>query len=495
VVDSRTTISCRRLPLRYSFYDIPAASVLLLLALFAGAVEAQSPSSSPPAPPVPDLPAAALPGNLEGPLKGKAAEPAKPLVFPMGEAWSAVLPGPPAAWPAYDETHAYVPLRTGQIAAVSLHRGEVDWTHDLATSIQPAAGDDAVYVAAEGAIQALARPDGRVRWTTPLASGVAAPLLWDTGWLIAALESQEIVAFRAESGERLWSEPMPAPVRVSPAIAADRLYVSLTSGGILALDLTTGKRVWEQRVGGDVTEILALDDRLFVGSRDNFFYCLALSTGRISWRWRVGADVIGAPIVDESRVYFTALDNLLRALDRRHGAQRWRQPMPIRPLAGPVRIDDVVIVSGLGVEVTGFSGRTGKEVGRFTASSEIVAPPHFVDAPIPEDRTLYILTGEGTLHAVRHMVEPRVIPLEFVPGTPTPLEGAPPEPVRYIPGVPVPLIPAPSPLDGFTPGRRLPIDRPANPFDEFLPGEPIPLPEIFLRQSGRMAGGEGFEGR
>jgi outer membrane protein assembly factor BamB len=377
------------------------------------------------------------------PAAAQRREPPPTLFFPLGIDWSVSLAGPPAAWPAFDEHQAYVPLRTGELVAVSLKDGAVAWTVALPTEVRPAAGGGLVMVAGEAAIHGLDATSGRVRWRTPVDGAFSAPLLWDEGWLIASFEGGRVAAFRGDNGAPLWVQILASEIRVPPSIAADRVYVPLADGRIVALDLRTGATAWERRLGGRPAEILALDDRLYAGSGDNFFYCLSVSSGRVQWRWRTGGDIIGAPVVDESRVYFTSLDHLLRALDRNNGAQRWRQPLPVRPLSGPLRLRDVVLVSGLGQQITGFSARTGRVVGRFVAPSEIVAPPHLVDAESPEERTAYILTGEGTLHALVLMVEPRLVPLGFVPGTPVLLIPPPPGPLDFIPGVPVPLAPAP----------------------------------------------------
>jgi hypothetical protein len=68
--------------------------------------------------------------------------------------------------------------------------------------------------------------------------------------------------------------------------------------------------------------------------------------GVIDWRWRTGGDVIGAPVADERHVFFVALDNLLRAMDRKTGAQVWMRPLPVRPVAGVVLAGSTLVVAG-----------------------------------------------------------------------------------------------------------------------------------------------------
>ena len=132
------------------------------------------------------------------------------------------------------------------------------------------------------------------------------------------------MALRADSGEELWRQQAAGDVRIAPTVDGDRLYIPTVEGRISARDLLTGAELWSRMLGGSPTDIVATGDRLYVGSKDNFFYSIDTANGRLRWRWRAGADVVGAAVLDESRVYFAALDNLLRALDRYSGVQRWK---------------------------------------------------------------------------------------------------------------------------------------------------------------------------
>jgi hypothetical protein len=146
--------------------------------------------------------------------------------------------------------------------------------------------------------------------------------------------------------------------------------------------------------------VLPLDDRLFVGSTDNFFYCLATDNGRVKWRWRTGADVIGLPIVDAHSVYFVSLDNVLRALDRRDGHQRWKRPLPVRPLSGPIQVGDRLLVAGLGSEASAYRMRDGVLVAAVVSPAELAAVPYAAPPDAPNHTVLVFATTEGQLQAL-----------------------------------------------------------------------------------------------
>ena len=344
--------------------------------------------------------------------------------------WTADVTGSSGLPPAFDPLHAYVPLASGELTAIRLDDGQVAWWVAVAPVISPVPGGDLVFVPEDGIITALQAATGAVAWRSPLQGRVSTAPIYDTGWLIAALEAGELVALRADTGEVIWRQPLGAAARVPPAIDADRLYVALEDKRIVSLDLTTGKMMWEQRLPDVASQPLAVADRVYVGARDNFFYCLAAATGRVTWRWRSGADVIGPPVVDDDRVYFTSLDNVLRALDRRVGNQRWQRPLTIRPAGPPIRADTSIVVSGRTLDLRAFLVKDGRPSGRFTEALEIVGGPFFRRGATTDLHRLYALTYSEDfalrLVALAPWREPGPRALEQLPGTPLPQEPGPP---------------------------------------------------------------------
>ena len=364
-----------------------------------------------------------------------------PSIFPLEQMWSVDL-GAPATWPAYDATQAYVPVRDGHLVAISLATGRVRWTVAQRTQLPPAAGDRSVFVASDDSIHALDTGSGLTRWRMKLDSPISAPLFWDTGWLIAALENGELLALRGRDGREIWRSQLASKVRVPPSIAGERLFVPLEDGRVISLDLNSGEPVWEQQLGGSPARILALDD-LFVGSMDNFFYCLSQKDGSVKWRWRTGADIIGQPAVDEDRVYFLSLDNVLRALDRDTGVQRWTRSMPARAATGPRRAGSALLVSGVSPEIRSYRLIDGEPASIYRAPAELAAPAHLVGHPSPEGPHLVILTGEGQLVGLRRGLGPSLVALDYLPGRLV-LEDPPLVPLTSLPGTRLTVPPAPT---------------------------------------------------
>ena len=192
----------------------------------------------------------------------RAAAEAANRIIALDPRWTVVFETAPAAPAGFDQELAYVPLKGGEIQAIDLNKGVVKWKATLATAMKPATGDGLVFAAGDGAITALEQRSGAVLWRTPLDGTLAAPLYWDTGWLIASLESGDLVAIRAQDGEVMWRQPLGAPLASTPTPGGDRLYLALGDGRVIALTLATGAAAWTTPLNEPVTGLLALNDQV-----------------------------------------------------------------------------------------------------------------------------------------------------------------------------------------------------------------------------------------
>ena len=345
---------------------------------------------------------------------GKEASAEPPAVLPVDVAWTTELDAGPLHLPAYDGTRAFISLRNGELVAVDLRTGELVWSVAQPADQAPVAGGGVVIVAGAGELIALRAGDGLPHWRLPLADRVAAPLLLNTGWLIVAMASGELLALRAPDGREMWRRPLHGTPTVQPAIAGERLLVSLSDGRIATLALGTGAVLWERELSGRPQGILPLD-AVFVGATDNHMYRLSLENGDYEWYWRAGGDIVGTPAADADRVYFTARDNVLRALDRGNGARRWRVYLAGRPVVGPVPIGSVLAVSGVSPTVTFFDAETGQPAGEYEAPGDLAAPPHSLPNAVPPDPRLTLLTRDGEIIGLAAAVGPLRLDLGFPP--------------------------------------------------------------------------------
>jgi outer membrane protein assembly factor BamB len=347
------------------------------------------------------------------------------VTFPLEVKWSAALPASPAYGPAFDSERAYIALRTNQLIALQLTDGKVVWSVECPMNAAPAAGDGLVFSSSDDLIEARAAADGRPQWRRPI-KGKVLLLHWDSGWLLASTEAGPLLALRATDGEILWQRDLGSPLQGLPAPAGDRIYVPLKDGRILALSLSSGEDIWTQKLTEPAEGILPVGDRVFVGGRDNHLRALDASDGDTDWKWPTGADVLGIPVLDERRVYFVALDNILRGHHRGSGSMLWKRVLPMRPFTGPLLSGQTLIMPGVASELRAYNATDGKPIahGEFIvkgAENEemLLAAPPFLTA----QDLIVLVTKGGQVRGVGSKPEgapPPAPPSEAAPPTETP---------------------------------------------------------------------------
>jgi hypothetical protein len=166
-------------------------------------------------------------------------------------------------------------------------------------------------------------------------------------------------------------------VTLPPAIDGERVYLAAADGRVLAVARADGAVAWERYLPLGITAIAAYGGRVYAGAGDKQFYCMDAGGGSIEWTWRTGALTEGGITADADRVYFAALDNVVRGLDRENGNQRWQTPMRERP-SGTVAAGRLIFVPVSGNQVRLLLDRNGRASGSLALPGELTAgaPPH-----------------------------------------------------------------------------------------------------------------------
>lgn len=305
------------------------------------------------------------------PLCAAADRPPPPRV-PLAQFWSVDIGRAVSAGPVSDGERVYLALKSAHLTARDAADGRELWTKEMNVTAQLAAAGGFVFVPAGDAIEALRGADGASAWIVPRVT-VVAPLLARDGWLIAVTDT-EVLAIRSSDGHVVWRRAA-GGVKRAPAVDGDRLYVGANDGRVLSLAVATGAVVWEQYVPGGVASIAAHLGLVYVGAGNKYFYCLDADRGRQKWAFRVGSIPTGSIAVDDERVYFASLDNVIRGLDRKSGNQRWQTGLPRRAPDGVVARGHIVFAAMNGQELVMLYDHDGRRSGDIVVPDEIGAPP------------------------------------------------------------------------------------------------------------------------
>ena len=284
---------------------------------------------------------------------------------------------------AYAGGSVFVTTGYAQILALDAKTGREIWRQSALAPFRgpPTVADGRVFaVTVDNELNVFAADDGRRLWTqsgTAESAGLAgggSPAV-DGDVVVVPYSSGELFALRVENGRQLWTESLAAPasadalsaladIRGGPVIDRGRVFAVSHSGRMVAIDLRTGARTWEQDIGGTEMPWVA-GDYVYVITNDNNLVCLMRDDGRVRW-------------VAELARYEDAT--------ARSGPLTW---------VGPVLAGDRLIVLASNGEAMSYSPYTGRPLGH------IKLPDGTFLRPIVADRTLYVLTDDAELIAMK----------------------------------------------------------------------------------------------
>jgi outer membrane protein assembly factor BamB len=144
-----------------------------------------------------------------------------------------------------DRNMVFAISHSGTLAAINFRSGSRAWTRNIAGIQTPlVVGDYVFVVSTEGQVVCMVRNDGRVRWTTQLASfGDAArkinPIVWTgpilvSNFLVLVASTGKAVLLSPYTGEKLGETEIPAGTFIQPVVASGMMYVLTDKADLVA---------------------------------------------------------------------------------------------------------------------------------------------------------------------------------------------------------------------------------------------------------------------
>jgi outer membrane protein assembly factor BamB len=282
-----------------------------------------------------------------------------------------------------DGSTLYVTNGLAEVLALDVATGKPRWRKSLPTAARAAAtiAGGMLYIPTlDDQLIALSAADGARVWSyqAPAADtsvlGLPSPAFSD-GLLVAGFGSGDLVCLRSASGSVSWTDSLASvrgrtslidlsAIRAMPSIMDGRVYAIGLGGLMVGLDLRSGRRLWERDIGSGETPWLA-GDWLFVLTSDQQLVAVNRQDGAIAWATQL---------------------------------PRWqneeKQEDPIQWI-GPALAGDRLLVTSSTRQVLAVGPYSGKILG--TKDLPGVASM----APVVADQTVFIVTDDGTLLALR----------------------------------------------------------------------------------------------
>jgi outer membrane protein assembly factor BamB len=143
-----------------------------------------------------------------------------------------------AARPVIDNGVTFAIGHGGRMVATQVKTGERLWSLNVPGTQAPwVAGDTVFVVDTTGQLMAIARQDGRVRWTAKLPGGTtwSGPTL-ASGTLYLASNTGQLVGVEAATGRVASQQDIGEPVYVAPIVAQGKMFVLTDKARLIAMN-------------------------------------------------------------------------------------------------------------------------------------------------------------------------------------------------------------------------------------------------------------------
>ncbi len=244
-----------------------------------------------------------------------------------------------------------------------------------ATDVEPLRADVVALSATDGAELWRVEEDATYNFTSGPPETV--PLTARDGRVLAVVSGQ-IVAYDADSGDRLWTARGDS---VAPAVTD-----GVVSAGTRGIDVADGSVRWQFRGGDRVAASPAVvDNTVYAGSDDSYLYALSANAGTVEWTARADDSIRASPAVGDGAVYAGTMNGTLYAFNRPDGAELWQFDVGGQ-IQSPALADRTVYVGNFSPTLTAVDAANGTERWRTTVDSQ-----RFV--------ALAVAVGDGAVYA------------------------------------------------------------------------------------------------
>ena len=212
---------------------------------------------------------------------------------------------------------------------------EVKWKLNIESAIytSPAVNSGLVFFGDDtGIFHSLDLKNGKEKWTFKTGSRIISSPAVELNHVVFGSTDGFIYCLDSKKGDLIWKVETSAAVMGCPLIKNDTVFIGGSDGTFRALKLSNGKSIWtfDQIKGYIETKAVAASGKIMFGAWDSWFYALNLSDGSLAWKWNNGSTRMHYspaavhPVVTEGKVFITAPDRYITALDIVTGQEKWR---------------------------------------------------------------------------------------------------------------------------------------------------------------------------
>ena len=315
--------------------------------------------------------------------------------------------------PVGDGTRIYAASFDGNVVALDPENGRSLWRTQLKADLSagPGLGDDLVVVISrDGDVICLSAENGVELWRTDVeGESVSRPTVRNDTVVIATIDGL-LRGLSAQDGRVIWSIEQAPPALTlrggsEPVVVGTTVISGFDNGRLVAVNLADGTTEWETMLSppsgrSDLDRLADVDGAVAAVGQDVYaagyqgrIAALASESGQVLWSRELSSySGLGA---EWDNLYALTAEGELVAMQRRNGADVWRQTALIRRgPTSPVPFNTAVAVGDFEGYVHFFDSETGEPVARERVGKGMIS-----GKPVVVAGRLFVQSENGDLAA------------------------------------------------------------------------------------------------
>jgi len=273
----------------------------------------------------------------------------------------------------------------------------------------PVISKNDIYIGDDlGFLSCFSLKDGKKKWAFKSDNRIIGTPAVESGIIIFGSADKNIYGIDASDGTLRWKYAVPDVVLSAVTIDDGIAYLGVSDGTFRALEIKTGKQIWMYDGIKGYIETLPLiyQDKVIFGAWDENLYALDKKTGTLLWTWKgerrgmLYSPAAVWPVAAHGKVFVTAPDRVLTAIDAETGETVWRtKDWKVRETVGLSQDKERVYSKTMQDSVVCYSAVGDKprlEWAVNVAYGYDIAP----SMPVEKDNTVFGSTKNGIVFAL-----------------------------------------------------------------------------------------------
>lgn len=246
-----------------------------------------------------------------------------------------------------------------------------------------------------------------VAWDVNAGSGMRAGIMVTDSALFVGTTNRQLLAFSTRQGRKHWDQRLEG--ELGELVRSGRTLFAVTgewNGRVHARDIERGRAVWRKNIGPSRHSLLLESGIVYAAADSGYVYALRSEDGEQMWRANVRGAIVATPIsVGDALIVTTTMDTLYR-ISKRDGAIEARGHITSSVTAHPAALGNLLILATHSGAVLGVDATSLQTRWRVNTGAPILAAPI-----VGSDSTIHVANRDAEIWRIRNGTGSRVAQL------------------------------------------------------------------------------------